>query len=73
MPYALEHLKFNSVPDGEVTEMIHCKISLSFYHHDCVNLSIEELKKYKETSQFWLCDYNGCNDAFARIFDTDSE
>ena len=73
MPYALEHLKSDSVPYGEVTEMIQCNICLSWYHHNCVDLTIEDVKKYKRTSEFWMCDYNGCNEAFADIFDTDSE
>ena len=73
MPYALEHLKSGSVPDGEVTEMIKCNICLSWYHHNYVNLTIEQVKKYKKTSEFWMCQNNGCNEAFADIFDTDSE
>ena len=73
MPYGPEHSKSNSVPVGEVTEMIQCNICLAWYHHNCVNLTIEEVKKFKRTSEFWMCDYNGCNDAFADIFDTDSD
>ena len=72
MPYALEHLKSNSIPDDEVTEMIQCNICLSWYYYNCVNLTIEEIKKYKRTSDFWICDYNGCIDAFTDVFDKDS-
>ena len=35
----------------------------AWHHQNCVNLTIEEVKKYK-TSEFWMCDYN---DAFADI------
>ena len=69
MPYALEHMKSDSVPVDEVTEMIQCNICSSWYHHNCVNLTIEEVRKYKRISEFWMCDYNSCNDAFADIFD----
>ena len=55
IPYAL---KSNSVSAGEVTEMIQCKFALSCitgsYHHYCVNLIIEKVKKY--TKEFWMCD-----------------
>ena len=44
VPYALEHLKSTSAPDGEVTEMIKCNVCLSWYHHNCVNLTIEWLR-----------------------------
>ena len=73
MPYALKHLKSDSIPIGEETEMISCNICLSLCHHNCVNKTIEEIKKYKRTSEFWMCDYNSCNEAFADNFDTDSE
>ena len=73
MPYAPEHVKSDSIPDDEVIKMIQCNICLSWFHHSCVNLSIEEVKKYKRTAEFFMCDYNSCNEAFANIFDTDSE
>ena len=71
--YVLEHLSLCSVPIGEATEMIQCKICSLSYHQNCVNLTMEQVKKYKETSEFWMCSYNGCNEAFVDIFDTDSE
>ena len=73
MPYILEHSSLRSVPIGKATEMIQCKICSLSYHHNCVNLTVEQVKKYKETSEFWMCSYNGCNEAFGDIFDTDSE
>ena len=46
MPYAL---KSNSVPAGEVTDdtVQICFIMHHGYHHNCVNLTIEKVKKYK--------------------------
>ena len=60
---AIYALKSNSVPVGDDTVQI-CFIMHHGYHHNCVNLTIEEVKKYKGTSEFWMCDYN---DAFADI------
>ena len=64
MPYAP---KSNSVPAGEVTEMIQC-MQICFimhhgYHHNCVNLTIEKVKKYKGILDV-SSSHDGCNDAF---------
>ena len=52
MLYALEHLKSDSVPYGEVTEMIQYNICLSWYHHNCVDLTIEDVKNIRELQSF---------------------
>ena len=55
MPYAP---KLNLVSVGEVTDdTLQNLLYHAWYHHNCVNLThIKEVKKYKGTSEFWMCD-----------------
>ena len=71
LPYVLEHVKH---PTGEeVTCMVKCYICDNFYHHSCMNLTVEDAKKIKSTKEMWYCDYKGCNAAFGQFFDSDSD
>ena len=53
-----------------MTRMIECNICACWYHCNCVGMTEDEAKKLKEMNEFWMCDYKGCNDAFADIFDS---
>ena len=64
-------MKPKDVPKGETTKMIRCHICDNWYHHNCVGLTVDEVKKFKRRNEFWMCDYKGCNDAFGDIFDSD--
>ena len=63
-------LKSNSVPDSKVTEMIQCMQHLLIMVPP--QLTTEEVKKYKRTSDFCIYDYNGYSDAFKNVFATNS-
>ena len=41
-----------TLADGEVTEMIKCNVCLSWYHHNCVNLTIERLRSIRKLLSF---------------------
>ena len=69
LPYVSEHVKH---PTGEeVMYMVKCYICDNFYHHSCVNLTVEDAKKMNSTKEMWCCDYRGCNEAFGDLFDSD--
>ena len=54
LPSVLEHVKH---PTGEeVTCMVKCYIGDNFYHHSCVNLTVEDVKKIKSAKEKWCCD-----------------
>ena len=71
LPCILEYMKPQDVPKGKMTRMIECNICACWYHCNCVGMTEDEAKKLKEMNEFWMCDYKGCNDAFADIFDSD--
>jgi len=71
LPYILEYLKPQEVSKGEMTDMIQCNICACWYHHNWVGMTEDEVKKLRKTNEFWMCDYKGCNDAFADIFNSD--
>ena len=37
-----------------------------------MNLTVEDAKEIKSTTEKWCCDYKGCNAAFGDLFDSDS-
>ena len=71
LPYILEYMKPQDIPKDEPNEMIQCNICAFWYHHNCVGMTIDEVKKFRKMKEFWMCDYKGCNDAFADNFDLD--
>ena len=50
--------------------MVKCYIRDNFYHHSCVNLTVEDAK-IKSTKEMCCCDYKGCNATFGNLFDSD--
>ena len=66
----LEHVKH--LTGEEVTCMVKCYICDNFYHHSCMNLTVEDVKKIKSTKEKWCYDYKGCNAALRNLFDLDS-
>ena len=55
----LEHMKSEDVPKGEMSEMIRCNICECWYHHNCVGMTEDDVKKSKRIGKFWMCDYKG--------------
>ena len=56
LSYVLEYMKPQDVPKGEPTEMIQCNICACWYHHNCVGMTEDEVKKLKRRKEFWMCD-----------------
>ena len=52
--------------------MVKHYICANFYHHSCMNITEEDVKKIKSTKEMWSCDYKGCNAAVGNLFDLDS-
>ena len=56
LAYVLEYMKPQDVPKGEPTEMIQCNICACWYHHNCVGMTEDEVKKLQRRKEFWMCD-----------------
>ena len=48
-------MKPQDVPKGEPTEMIQCNIYACWYHHNCVGMTEDEVKKLQRRKNFWMC------------------
>ena len=70
LPQVLECVKH--LTGEEVTCMVKHYICANFYHHSCMNITVEDVKKIKSTKEMWSCDYKGCNAAVGNLFDLDS-
>lgn len=72
MPFVLEHLTKKQIPKDEDTGMIQCDFCNNWYHHSCVKLSNEELKKLSKPNMSWMCTFKGCSDYVNKILQSDS-
>ena len=55
LPYVLEHITRRNLSKDETTEMMKCSICDNWYHYNCVNLTLNELKRMKTSKEFWMC------------------
>jgi len=69
----MEYMIKKEAPIDEDTEMIQCDICNSWYHHSCVNLSIEQVKELSRPDVMWLCTFKEYSDVYGDILESDCD